>query len=148
MDDERFEYTIRFGRPNLLSEQGMAFRKHEDRWIQSDEFLASVAMHFTRGGVGFNYRVQSYIIDHQPVACGFKDVSILLFRNLIHKALPFAEFNCLKAVDLSQYIFRLGFHFKICQFTILMIHDIQLVLDGVQHLQYACQFMFGKQSNM
>src|SRR5690242_8335905 len=80
MYDKRFEHTIRLGGPDLLFEQGMAFWKHEDRWIQSDEFLARIAMHFTRGGVGFNHGVQSDIIDHQPVAGGFKDVSILLVR--------------------------------------------------------------------
>ena len=36
--------------------------------------------------------------------------------------------------DFSQYLFRLGFHFKVCQITVCMVYDTQLVLDGIQHL--------------
>ena len=80
MNDERFEHATRFSCPDVLFKQEVAFRKHKDRWMQSYEFLASVAVHLTRGGVGFNHRVRLYIIDNQPVACGFKDVPVLLFR--------------------------------------------------------------------
>ncbi len=59
MDDERFEHAARFSRPDLLLEQGMAFRKHEDRRVQPYEFLAGVAVHLTRGRVGFHYGVHA-----------------------------------------------------------------------------------------
>ena len=48
--------------------------------------------------------------------------------------LPLAEFDGLKTLDFSQYIFRFGFHFKVCQVTVRMIYDTQLVLYGIQHL--------------
>ena len=48
--------------------------------------------------------------------------------------LLFIEFNFLKTLDFSQYIFRLGFHLKVCQIAAFMIYDTHLVLDGVQHL--------------
>ena len=91
MDNERFDHAARFSRADMFPKQDLAFRKHEDRWIQSDEFLASVAVHLTRGGVGFNHYFLFNIIEDQPVARGFKDVSVLFFRcglavkNLTHK---------------------------------------------------------------
>ncbi len=60
--------------------------------------------------------------------------SWLVVTDLTHKASPFGYLTCVQTLDFSQYIFRLGFHFKVCQFTVLMIHDTQLVLNGVQHL--------------
>ena len=92
MDTERFKHAIRFSRPDLLPEQGMAFRKHEDSRFQSYEFRASVAVHLARSRISFNHGVQPDIIDNQPIACGFEDVSILFFRsylalgNWTHKA--------------------------------------------------------------
>ncbi len=81
MDDERFENDARFSRLNMLHEQDMAFRKHEGCWIQSHEFLAGVAVHFTCRGVGFHHQVHLQIIDNQSIACGFEDVPILFFRS-------------------------------------------------------------------
>src|SRR5512140_210103 len=92
VDDECFEYAARLGLPYMLPEQGMVFRKHEGRWMQPYEFLAGVAVHLAGGGVGFDHIVQPNVIDHQPIAGGFEDISILLFRSdllirdLTHKA--------------------------------------------------------------
>ena len=77
MDDERFEHAAWFRRAHLFSEQGMAFRKHEDSRFQSYEFLATVAVHLARSRISFNYGVQPDIIDNQPIACGFETFPLL-----------------------------------------------------------------------
>ena len=41
---------------------------------------------------------------------------------------PFAELHYLKTVDFRQYIFRLGLHFKVCQFTVFMVHNAHFII--------------------
>src|SRR5688572_19481417 len=88
----------------------MAFRQHKDRWLQPDEFLAGEAVHLTGGGVGFYHGVRPDVIDHQPVTCSFKDVSVLFFgspiviRHLTYR--PYLLFFDLPSLRSSLYCNR------------------------------------------
>ena len=48
----------------------------------------------------------------------------------------------LQTLNLSQYVFRLGLHFKVCQFTVLVVYNTHLVFYGTQHLGANYGWMF------
>jgi hypothetical protein len=56
----------------------------------------------------------------------------------------------LEALDFSQHIFGLGFHFKVCvcKVGIFIVSDTDFILNGTEHSQHPCQFMFGKQTGL
>ena len=64
------------------------------------------------------------------------------------RGLFFAERPLMKARDFRQHIFGLGFHFKVRQVAVLMIHDPQFVLNRIEHLQHPGQLMFGQQADV
>jgi hypothetical protein len=59
---------------------------------------------------------------------------------------PFAAAcTLLQPHDFRQHIFRLSFHFQVCQVAVLMVFDAQFVLHSIEHVQHPCQLVFGQQ---
>jgi len=54
----------------------------------------------------------------------------------------------LQTLNLSQHLFRLGFHLEVGKFGILLVWYAELILDGIQHLQHSGQLILGQQVNM
>ena len=52
-----------------------------------------------------------------------------------------------KPLDFGEYIFGLGFLFKVCQVAVPNVRDAQFVLNGIEHFQNPSQLMVGQHTN-
>src|SRR5687768_13172144 len=112
----------------MLAETLLTFGMYEGCQLQPDKFLACITMHLVCRGIRLQHKTRFQIGDDQPVAGRIKNALILRFfffrwslvRVFAHNLdLLLSSIVCRRWISANT---SSGFHFKVCQFTVLMIY--------------------------